>query len=140
MNKLFRVIPLGALVLSLSSWTHGAEEPATAVEKTCRHMVSGSEAGKTYCGTVEQWAEFDRRVALANLEAACRSVSGRNESCIAAAAPQRDGRSLQRLGEPMMPSEEMRQSLADQTYQMGQMQETQQMVDQAQAAFAAPPQ
>jgi hypothetical protein len=137
MNKLLRTLASAGLVLLAISGSAQAADAAQAPGTTCRRMVSGSEAGKTFCGTSEQWAEFDRRVALFNADAACRELLGAEgtESCFDAENGPRSERRVSLGPEGLQASDESRQAAAVQTYQVEQMQQVQTLVDQAQAAL-----
>ncbi len=141
MNKLLRTLASAGLVLlAISGSAQAADEAAAdaapAPGTSCRRMVSGSEAGKTFCGTPEQWAEFDRRVALFNADAACQRLLGEGtESCLDMETGPRSERRVPLGPEGLQASDESRQAAAVQSYQVEQMQQVQTLVDQAQAAL-----
>jgi beta-lactamase regulating signal transducer with metallopeptidase domain len=61
------------------------DAPAPADEATtCRRIVKPAEdAGQVLCGTADQWAEFDRRVALINEGVICRwAPTRRGQVCM----------------------------------------------------------
>ena len=54
-----------------------------SADPACRKVVaSGTE--QLYCGTPEQWREFDRRVALVNAGVRCRKSASGPQMCLTA--------------------------------------------------------
>jgi len=55
----------------------------TDEELTCRQIIKeGAREEQVYCGTEEQWAEFDRRVELINAGVTCRWARTPRELCM----------------------------------------------------------
>jgi hypothetical protein len=75
-----------AMLVSMSAFSHAdpapGDTPAPA-QKSCRKVITQqNKEGAVMCGTAEQWAELDRRVAAMNAGVTCRQPKTPNELCM----------------------------------------------------------
>ena len=89
--KLVKILPVTLFISMSAIGIAGAQPAAGSVtspaepESTCRRVISEQDQGGTvYCGTEEQWAEFDRRVELINAGVTCRYAYTAYERCMTA--------------------------------------------------------
>ena len=85
-----RILTL-SILLSISAFSFVQAQPAsndsraTSQENLCKLVTSNIDAdGTVYCGSAEQWAEFDRRAALINDGVTCRWANTTRERCMTA--------------------------------------------------------